>query len=233
MRKKGNGQCDMEKKVFWGLVQRRDCLAPTWRGWLLLVLSLAALFVVTVRELYPFLAETRPVASGLLVVEGWVQDVAMEAAAAEFKRHHYEKLCVTGGPIYRGAPLRGYNTFADWGTAALLKLGLNANDVQPIPSTWVRRDRTYAEALALNKWMREQGIAFSTVHLITDGPHARRSRMLFQRALGSGVTVGVTSIPSRQYDPERWWQSSEGMKDVVGETLAYGYALFLTGAAKE
>jgi len=222
-----------EKKVCWGLLRRRECLVPTWRGWLLLMLILAALSVILVRGIYPFLAVNEPVADGLLVVEGWVQDVTMEAAVAEFKRHHYETVCVTGGPVHRGAPLWGYHTFAGSGAATLRKLGLNAKDVQPVPSTWVRRDRTYAEAVALSRWMRERGMKSRTVHLITDGSHARRSRLLFKRALGRGVTVGVTSVPSREYDPQRWWQSSAGMRDMVGETLAYGYALFLTGAAKE
>jgi hypothetical protein len=49
---------------------------------------------------------------------------------------------------------------------------------------------------------------------------------LFQRALGKGVTVGVTSVTDREYDPERWWQSSSGVRDVLGETLAYVYARF-------
>jgi len=217
----------MKKNAGWGLVRRRDCLVPTWRGWLLLLLSLALLSVVTVRELRPFLAVTEPVAGGLLVVEGWVSDVVMEAAVAEFKQHHYEKIFVTGGPISRGVPLRGYQSFAEEGAATLLELGLDRRVVQPVPSTWVRKDRTYASAAALGKWMRDRGVELTAVHLITEGPHARRSRLLFQRALGTGVTVGVTSVPDREYDPEHWWQSSAGVRDVVGEALAYVYARFL------
>jgi len=223
----------MKKKVCWGLVRRRDCLVLTRRGWLLLVLSLAAFTMVTVRELHPFLAVTEPVAGGLLVVEGWIPDVAMKAAIAEFRQHHYAKVCVTGGPISRGAQLSGYKTFAEMGTATLLKLGLSTNEVQAIPSAWIRRDRTSAEAVALKKWMRDHGVASTTVHLITEGPHARRSRLLFQRVFGSGVAVGVTSIPSGEYDPEYWWQSSEGVRTVVGETLAYGYARLLFRSAAE
>ena len=223
----------MKKKVCWGLVRHQDCLALTWRSWLLLVLSFAALSVVTVRELHPFLAVSEPVVNGLLVVEGWVPDVAMKAAIAEFKQHPYEKMYVTGGPISRGAQLSGYKTFAEMGTATLLKLGLSSNEVQAIPSAWIRRDRTYAEAVALRTWMRDRGVAFTTVHLITEGCHARRSRLLFQRVLGNSVMVGVTSIPSGEYDPEHWWQSSEGVRSVVGETLAYGYARFLFRSAEE
>ena len=197
-----------------------------WRGWLLL-LSVTLLSVLTIREIRPFLAVTEPVAGGLMVVEGWVSDVVMEAAIAEFKQHHYEKIFVTGGPISRGAPLSDYTSFAEQGTATLLKLGLDRGVVQSVPATWVRKDRTYASAAALSQWMRDHGVAFTAVHLITEGPHARRSRLLFQRALGNGVTVGVTSVPDREYDPERWWQSSAGVRDVVGETLAYLYARIL------
>jgi hypothetical protein len=140
---------------------------------------------------------------------------------------------VTGGPIEHSAWLNFYKIYAEEGTSTLLELGLNKNEAQAIPSTWVRKDRTNASAEALNKWMRNSGAAFTTVHLITEGAHARSSRLLFQRALGSGVTVGVTSIPSSDYDPEHWWQSSAGVRAVAGEALAYGCARFLFWMVKE
>ena len=223
----------LKKNAFWGLARRRDSLVLTWRGRLLLVLSLTILSVIAVRGLYPFLAVNEPVTSGLLVVEGWVSDVAMEVAVAEFKRHRYAKVCVTGGPIEHGAWMSDYQTFAEQGAATLLKLGLNPNEIQAIPSKWVRKDRTNAAAEAFVKWMRGGGATFTTVHLITEGAHARRSRLLIQRLLGGGVVVGVTSVPRSDFDPERWWQSSAGVREVIGETLAYGYVRFLSWLADE
>lgn len=205
----------------------------TWRGWLLLVLSLAALSLITIRGLHPFLAVTEPVEGGLLVVAGWVSDNTMKATIAEFKKHPYEKVCVTGGPIERSAWLSLYKTYAEEGAATLFKLGLNKNEVQAVPSVSVRKDRTYAEAAAFSKWKRDSGAAFTTVHLITEGAHARRSRLLFQQALGSGVKVWVTSVPKSDYDPEHWWQSSAGVREVIGEALAYGYTRFFFWLAKE
>ena len=196
----------------------------TLRGWLLLVLSVTVFSVVTIRELYPFLAVTEPVGSGLLVVEGWVTDITMNAAFTEFKQHNYKKICVTGGPIEHTAWANYYKTYAEEGKATLLRLGLHENEVQALPSPWVRKDRTYASAAALAKWIRYNGAAFSTIHLITEGAHARRSRLLFQKALGRGVKVGVTSVPDSEYDPEQWWRSSAGVRMVLGETIAYVYA---------
>ena len=209
------------------MFRHRVCLVPTWRGWLMAVLVLAAGLVFLVRELYPFLAVTEPAANGLLVVEGWVSDSTMAVTVDEFKRHHYEKICVTGGPIDHSAWRNYYQSFAEEGAATLLRLGIKANEIQAVPSERARKDRTYAEAAALAKWLRSSGAAFTSVHLITEGAHARRSRLLFRRALGNNVTVGVTSVPSGDYDPEHWWRSSAGVREVVGETLAYGYARLL------
>jgi len=94
----------------------------TWRGWLALLFSFVLLGFVTVREIHPFLAVSHPAPGGVLVVEGWATDAALAEALAEFKRHHYDKLYVTGGPLLQGTYLSKYNNFAELGAATLLAL---------------------------------------------------------------------------------------------------------------
>jgi len=222
-----------QHKAFWGLLSRRPCLVPTLRGWVLLVASLAGLAIIGGRELGPFLTVNDPVPGGVLVIEGWAPDYALAAVAAEFNRHHYDKLFVTGIPLDRGGPLSEYKTYAELGVAVLLKLGLSTNDVQAVPAPQVAQDRTYAMARSLQSWLRAHGMAPAKVNLMTMGPHARRSRLLFEKALGKGVVVGVTAIPSRDFDPAHWWRSSQGVRDVIGEALAYAYARLLFHPPKE
>jgi uncharacterized SAM-binding protein YcdF (DUF218 family) len=222
-----------QKKTSWGLFGRRQCLVPTLRGWVLLALSFAALALLAARVLYPFLAVTDSVPGGVLVVEGWVADYMLEAAVAEYKRDHYARLFVTGVPLQQGAPLSEYQNYAQLGAATLLKLGLSTNDVQAVPTGLTRRDRTYATALSLRSWWREHEMAPTKVNLVTGGPHARRSRLLFEKALGQGVTVGVIAIPANDYDERRWWNSSQGVRIVTGEALAYVYARLLFYPPKE
>jgi uncharacterized SAM-binding protein YcdF (DUF218 family) len=145
---------------------------------------------------------------------------------AEFRGNHYDKMYVTGGPIEAGAPLSEYKTYAQRGGAVLSKLGMSTNELQVVPAPWVRQDRTYTAALSLANWLRTDGVGLAKVHLITEDTHARRSRLLYQKALGKGVKVGVTAIPPGDYNPSRWWRSSVGVRSVIGETLAYGYARF-------
>jgi len=41
------------------------------------------------------------------------------------------------------------------------------------------------------------------------------------------VEIGILSGRNREYDPQHWWRSSEGVKEVLSEGAAYLYARFL------
>jgi len=163
----------------------------------------------------------------VLVLEGWAPDFVLEGGVAEFNRAHYDRVFVTGGPIESGGALSKYKTYADLGAATLLKLGLNSNLVQAAPAAAVRQGRTYASAVALKQWWRAHGMSPAQVNLLTVGAHARRSRLLYQRALGKGVAVGVVAFPPHDYDERHWWRSSQGFRVVTSELIAYGYARVL------
>jgi len=182
---------------------------------------------------YPFLAMNDPLPGGILVVEGWAPDYGLEAAVDEFRSHKYFKLCVTGFPIEEGAPLSDYKTYAERGAAVLLRLGLPTNAVQAVPCPAVRQDRTYTSAAALRLWLSTNGFSATNINLVTIGPHARRSRLLFQKAFGRNTTVGIVSVPPREYDPARWWRSSPGFRNVTSEQIAYIYARVLFRRPRE
>ena len=185
---------------------------------------MAALGLLAVKTIHPFLAVNDPVIGGVLAVEGWAPDYVLVAAQNEFTNHHYAKLCVTGGPLEVGAPLSQYQTYAELGTAVLLKLGMATNQVVAVPAPYVRQDRTYTAARALKDWLRKNAGAVTGVHVITVGAHSRRSRLLYAKALGKGYTVGMTAVPDRNYDELHWWRSSQGFRNVTGEVIAYVYA---------
>jgi hypothetical protein len=190
-------------------------------------LGFILLLVIVIRALHPFLAVNDPISDGLLVVEGWMPDYGMETVLDEVKQNHYPKVYVTGGPLDYGMYLTPFKTYAHLGAATLMKLGLDSNLVQVVPAPPVRQDRTYNAAITLKKWLFEQGIKPARIHLITEGPHARRSRLLYQLAMGKDVVIGVTAVPSQQYDQQHWWRYSSGVRNVIGECLAYFYARFL------
>jgi uncharacterized SAM-binding protein YcdF (DUF218 family) len=81
--------------------------------------------------------------------------------------------------------------------------------------------------VALKKWADEHGVQLTRINLVTVGPHARRSRLLFQKSFGKELPIGVVAIPEPDYDTKHWWRSSLGFRAVTGEAIAYLYARFL------
>lgn len=222
------GQVKMKsRKPLWGFAQHRECLRPTWRGWLLLTFLGIALLVSGMLTIHPFLAVNERIPAVVLVVEGWVPDYVLEEAKAEFKRHGYRRLYVTGGPLERGGHLSEYKTHADLGAATLVRMGMGKDVVQAVPAPAVRKDRTYTSAVALKNRMHQHASDEASINVVAMGTHARRSRLLFQKAFGEGVRVGIIAVADRDYDPEYWWNSSQGVRVVVDELVAYIYAVFI------
>jgi uncharacterized SAM-binding protein YcdF (DUF218 family) len=220
-------------KFYRVLLRRRCFLVPTWRGWLAACILFSALGSASLRLVYPFLAIKDPAPAKVLVVEGWNPDSAFEKAMAEFRNGGYQKLYVTGGPLEKGAPLSQYKTHAELGAATLIGLGMRPAEVEAVPAPTVRRDRTYTSAVALAKRFQIESVPPKEINLVSVGPHCRRSRMLFAKALGDGIQVGILPVAPDDYDPAHWWRSSQGFRMVSGEVIAYVYARLFFNPAEE
>lgn len=207
----------------WQLLRRHTVRTPTLRGWLLL-LSFAALggFAV-IRSVHPFLAVTARVPARVLVVEGWAMDTVLQAGLDEFRRGGYRDLICTGGPLEKGETLSSYGSFAEVGRATLERLGAPLDAVHAVSAPRVKRDRTYASAITLRDWLRRHRREPIAFNLLTTDTHARRTRLLFQRAFGEDAEIGIIAVPDDHFDGSQWWRSSEGFKAVLGESLAYVY----------
>ena len=75
----------------------------------------------------------------------------------------------------------------------------------------------------MEEWLQSQGRHITSLNLVTEGPHARRSRLLYEKAFGNYVWIGIVALDDPAYDPEHWWRSSEGVREVLFEGIAYFY----------
>jgi uncharacterized SAM-binding protein YcdF (DUF218 family) len=185
--------------------------------------------------LYPFLAVTQRVSANTLVVEGWVHRYGIRAAVAEFKNGPYQYAFSTGGPVTgNGGYVNDFQTSASVGAELLKKDGIPLESLEMVPSHVIGRDRTYSSAVALREWLREHNADVRSFNVVTEDTHARRTRLLFQEAFGESVKVGIIAVPNPDYDARHWWRYSEGVRDVISESVAYLYAKFFfwPGAAE-
>jgi uncharacterized SAM-binding protein YcdF (DUF218 family) len=213
------------------LVRRRQIWLPTWRGWLLVLALCVLASYAGLRGIHPFLALDRPVASDILVVEGWVPNYALKRGLDLSVEQKSSYLILTGGTVRGEVNPEPGDTYARMAMKRLQRIGGDLPHVHPVPSPELTpepvRDRTYASAIAVKKWLKDQGVGVRSINVLTMGTHARRSRLLFQKAFGPKVNVGVIAIRDGEYDPRVWWRYSEGVKEVLSEGAAYLYARFL------
>jgi predicted TIM-barrel fold metal-dependent hydrolase len=215
------------------LVKRKEVWRPTAAGGLLLAVLLLAGLRGIAPHLYGATAAGRPLDDAeYLVAEGWLKDHHAAATVDAFLAGEYCALIATGGAIEVGTPFTVDRDWAHFMVARLAALGVPADRMIAVAAAKTRRDRTYASAQALRRHFDEHGVAGARINLVTVGTHARRSALLFRRALGRGFDVGVIVLPD-EFGAGDWWQSSEGFRSVVYEWLAWLYTLaflFLSAA---
>jgi hypothetical protein len=210
-----------------GILTRKERWALSWRGWLLLTSAGLVVACLLFLNIHPFLAVTHRVNTNVLVVEGWIPRYAIREAAEEFKTGSYQRIFTTGGPV-EGSDgyTNDYNTSASVGAEALKKFGVPDDLVQMVPSRVTTRERTYSSAVALRDWFREHNAPVQSINVLTEGAHARRTRLLYQEVFGRSMTVGIIAVSNPDFNPRQWWRYSDGAREVIGESIAYVYARF-------
>jgi hypothetical protein len=206
------------------LFARRTIWLPTLWGWLLIlgVGGAAAWFVM--RNVYSFLALHEPAGARVLVVEGTIRTEGLDQAAALFRSGGYERLVTTGGPVAGYPEVSRVANFAEYAAGYLRAHGLADARIDAVPAPASAQDRTYLCAVMLREWLQRTAEPYDAIDLVSPGPHARRSRDLFQLALGERVRVGVIATTDPDFEPTEWWKSGAGAKATFTEAINWIWA---------
>jgi hypothetical protein len=206
------------------LLRRRQVLVPTLLGWTVLVLALASAAVVAVRSAYAFLAVTRPVGAHLLVIEGWMPNEQLDQALAVYRAGSFEHVFTTGGPISEfetpSAP-----SYAERARNYLVAQGLPGDRVAAVPAPPSAQDRSFLNAVTLRDFLAKSGLRADSLDVVSVGAHCRRSWLVYRLAFGDGARVGMIAVRPGEYDPEAWWRTSAGAKDVLGEWIGWAWTV--------
>lgn len=158
------------------------------------------------------------------MIEGWIHDFALDEAVILYRAGNYSKIVCTGVPIETGSYIQAFKSYPEMTAARLHKMGIPDNEVITAIGDVAKKDRTYLSAVALREAFMAYNIDERNLHLITTGPHGRRSRLLFQKALGKDYLIGITCLEDAGYDPDHWYAYSQGVRHVISEFIAYTYA---------
>jgi len=211
-------------RAFAGMLIRKECWTLSLTAKLIILVIIIGAAWGGIRFVHRFLAVTSRTNGEFLVVEAWIPRYSLEQAVTVYKTGEYRKMITSGCSRLDDLDGRPTRSPAEAAAIELERYGMNPGSVAAVPCRVERKDRTYSTALAVKAWFEQSGIPVTSIDVVTLGPHARRSRLLFQKAFGNKVKVGVIAIEDRSYDPAHWWQTSEGVREVIGEGIAYIYA---------
>jgi len=211
------------------LIARQTVWWPTVWGW-----CLGLLFVLACVLSWMFLAErwlslTIRVPAKVLVVEGWIGLDGVAAAAREFSQGNYDVVVGTGGLTGERWNTTRWN-YAEMAAKELRRLGIPPDRILTAPAKEVESRRTFEAAVATWRTLHAAGLHPAAINLMTRGPHARRSRIVYARVFGVDTTVGVISwVPASELSTP-WWNSSDRASDLLKESAGYPFELFLNSA---
>ena len=210
------------------IINKRERYGLTWLGRIVFLFAAILSVIICFHFIHPFLALNSPVNGDIMVVEGWLPDYVLQEPIRDFQDGSYKLLVTTGGSLPQSSYFAGsgYSTLAELTAATIIKIGFDDNKLFVIPTPAVNRDRTYASAIALKKWLDNSGIVIEALDIYSFGPHSRRSWLLFQYVFAPDIAIGIVAIENRSYNAKKWWKTSSGVRIVLSETIAYIYAKF-------
>ncbi|MCH1503147.1 MAG: YdcF family protein [Verrucomicrobiales bacterium] len=212
---------------FGGTLVRRERWALSLRGWAVTLGILGLSFYGLIWGVHPFLTVDTGGWGEVLVVEGWISSGRIDRAAKAFQDGNYKRVVVVLGVLKEGNKWESGRYKAHYIAAKLVQLGVPENMVHTLFCPVVRKDRTYQCGLATLEFLAQEKIPVDSLDVVTMATHTRRSRLLFEKAFNGKVKVSTIALDDLSYDPEHWWRSSAGVRDVLSEAIGYLYARFL------
>lgn len=199
----------------------------TWLGRIVILIILGSAIWLFTHTIHEFLAPVEPVKTGVMVLEGFVNDLSVEEAFKVFQDENYKLMLITGKKRMKGSHLDFYKNDGTYTAATLDSLGMDMAKLVVVEMDEdIFKDRTYYSAVAVNNWIQKNHPEITSLNLITLGCHGRRSHYLFEKALGDEIKVGIISLPNQGFNADKWWRSSYGFRQVMQETIAWVYAKF-------
>lgn len=172
-----------------------------------------------------YLSKSKPFGGEILVLDGHLPDYVIEEAITVFNDGNYRQVVVTGGNLASGYHISKFKSMAELSYATFIALGLDSSKITALPTGDVKRNRTFSSGLALKYWLEDENITSAKIDVMTLGCHARRSQLLFDKALNENFEVGVIAVTDRSFDLKHWWRSSKGIRTIISETIGFIYSL--------
>jgi uncharacterized SAM-binding protein YcdF (DUF218 family) len=206
------------------LFRRRTVWVPTWFGLLCFAVVFGGVIAWWCFGAEAFLSTSNPEEADVLVVEGWIDALGVQAAAQLYRFGGYHYIVATGGQTGKVWDTQRWD-YAKEAAEQLIRLKIPHEEVIQASARHKEAQRTYEMAAASWRALHNAGIHPKGINVFTRSTHARRSRLVFSKVFGGDVPVGVIAWKPPGFEQEKWWQSSERADDMIKESIGYVFEL--------
>lgn len=203
-------------------VVKCDRKSTRWKQWSL-VIATSALAITFLLNVHDFLAiPTQRVDANILVVEGWIWDYGIKAAAEEFRRGGYTRIATSGFKTKASGKQNHDNASGAAAAASrLMEHGISSELIIPCAADYTSWDRTASSARAVRDKLLLVGIHIKGINVVTIGPHARQSWLAYRHTMDSSTPVGIITVPTQNFDPQHWWLTKRGIYAIIKDGLGW------------
>ncbi len=205
---------------------KRQIWWPTLSGWTIIVVLATGLGLIWVLRAEDYLRVTHRVSAKVLLVEGWIGADGVRAAGEEYLKGGYDYVVTAGGMTNNRWGETQWN-YAEVAAERLHRMGIDPDHIVVARSQDTAAQRTYQLAVDAKVELDRIGVQIGSCNIFTMGVHSRRSRLIFSRVFGSDSSVGAIAWIPKDEAAGFWWSSSERSQDLLKESIAYPFELFL------
>ncbi len=173
-----------------------------------------------------FFSVTRRLPPDVLIVEGWVESEGVRAAAEEFSRGPYRYVVATGGKTWDRAD-SDRSSYAERAKRGLIESGVPESRIIVSSTGEIERQRTFKSAVTAWRSIQHAEVRPRAINVFTLGPHAMRSRLVYEKVFAPEVPVGVIAFIPSEYRIEPWWLSMSRAKCLLKEIVGYPFERLL------
>ena len=119
--------------------------------------------------------------------------------------------------------INNYNSNAEFARYRLLLMGIDSSQIVATSGESVKINRTLASALAFRDWLKKTNVNIKGINIISQGAHARRTLMTYNKILDEKYKIGIISLPENKNQ----FYSKRSVFKTLRETLGIIYYWFI------
>jgi hypothetical protein len=118
-----------------------------------------------------------------------------------------------------------FNSYAEFARRTLLSMDIDSSRIISIPYKRVKTKRTLNSALAFREWFDTTKIEVKGINIVSEGAHARRTWMTYNKVLDEKLDIGIISLPDYEYRYSRKDRVLKTFREAIG--IVYYWVILL------